>query len=259
MRRTVGVLPAAGLGKRLKPYNGLKELLPVGYYPSEKGPVPMVVSQYVMNALRAARVQDLYFVISPQKWEIARFFTNGSRFGMNCCYLFQDEPEGMPGALDSAYPWVRDSVVCMGMPDTIMQPTHCFAQLLEEHRKKAADLTLGIFPTETPQSLAPVHLEPGTGRVLEIFDKPQTTTYYNTWGVAVWEPSFTELLHHYVSHASRVHGQELLLSNVFLEAIKQNLRVYGTQFEDGTLFDIGTFEGLRYARAILENVEQTYC
>lgn len=255
MNDIVGILPAAGLGQRLKPYNGPKELLSVGYQPmtigTETKTMPMVVSQYTLNAMSAAGVENIYFVLSPLKWEIAKFFSNGAAFGVHCGYLFQDTPTGMPGALDSAYPWVYDKLVCMGMPDTIVTPGHCFTQVLDIHSALSADLTLGIFPTDTPQFLAPVHLDPATGRVLEIFDKPATTSYYNTWGIAVWSPVFTTFLHTFVQSA--LNGEkELLLSDVFSEAIHQDLNVYGHFFSDGKFFDIGTPEGLRYTRSVLE-------
>ncbi len=252
----IGILPAAGMGQRLKPYNGPKELLSVGYHPVEVGQevkmMPMVVSQYTLNAMRVAGVREVYFIISPYKYEITKFFMSGAHFDMHCAYLCQDKPTGMPAALDVAYPWVQDKLVCMGMPDTIVAPADCFAQLLETHTQKSADLTLGIFPTNTPQSLAPVHVDPLSGRVLEIFDKPRVTTYFNTWGIAIWTPVFTELLHDYLSRFAKDSPHESLLSDVFLEAVKQNLKVYGKVFADGEFFDIGTPEGLRRTRFFFE-------
>jgi glucose-1-phosphate thymidylyltransferase len=177
---------------------------------------------------------------------------SGATFGVNCSYLCQEKQNGMPGALDVAYPWVQDKIVCMGMPDTIVIPNDCFAQLLEVHTKAAADLTLGIFPTDTPQSLAPVHTDMASGRVLEVFDKPCTTHYLNTWGIAIWTPVFTELLHEHVNRCAKDSTQELLLSDVFSAAIKQKLRVYSMLFANGQYFDIGTPEGLRLTRYILE-------
>jgi glucose-1-phosphate thymidylyltransferase len=252
----VGILPAAGIGQRLKPYNGPKELLSVGYHSVTVGMetklMPMVVSQYSLNAMSCAGVHEIYFVLSTHKWEIAKFFMSGANFGVNCSYLCQDKQNGMVGALDVAYPWVRDKVVCMGMPDTVVSPTDCFAQLMQVHTKKSADLTLGIFPTDTPQSLAPVHVDIVSGRVIEIFDKPRTTSYFNTWGIAIWTPVFTELLHEYVKQCSKDTTRELLLSDVFSAAVKQGLKVYSEVFSNGRFFDIGTPEGLRQTRFILE-------
>jgi glucose-1-phosphate thymidylyltransferase len=256
MSKFVGLLPAAGMGQRLKPYNGPKELLSVGYHSvvvdTKTKLMPMVVSQYTLDAMRGAEVSEVYFILSPYKWEIARFFMSGANFGVNCSYLCQDKQNGMPGALDVAYPWIRDKIVCMGMPDTIVTPTDCFVQLMEVHRETAADLTLGIFPTDTPLSFAPVHTDVASGRVIEIFDKPRTIHYFNTWGIAIWTPVFTELLHEYVNRYTKDSTQELLLSDVFSAAVRQKLRVYSKTFADGQYFDIGTPEGLRQTRYILE-------
>ncbi len=257
MNNIVGILPAAGIAKRMQPYSGPKELLPVGYHPVQVGIetklIPMAVSQYMINAMAKADIRNIYFVLSPQKWEIFKFFKSGAYWGIHFGYLCQDEPVGMPGALDSAYPWLQNQVVVMGMPDTIVEPADCFLQLLRFHTEKKAHLTLGIFPTQNPQALAPVHVDPTTNRVKEIFDKPAMPLYFNTWGIAAWAPAFTELLHDYVDRSTKQRQQhELLLSDIFSEAIVQGMDVYGYIFPHGKFYDIGTPEGLIQSRLALE-------
>jgi len=158
----------------------------------------------------------------------------------------------MPGAIDLAVEWARDRIILMGMPDTILEPADCFVQLLEFHRQKNADLSLGVFPTQNPRSLAPVHLEPSSGRVLEVFDKPAEPICFNTWGIAVWGPIFMELLHAYVHQPNVGENRELLLSEIFSEALHQGLRVYGKFFPNGKYYDVGTPEGLLKTRLALE-------
>jgi glucose-1-phosphate thymidylyltransferase len=197
-------------------------------------------------------------VLSPSKWEIAKFFMSGAQFNLFFGYLCQDEPLGMPGALDTAYSWIKDCTVCMGMPDTIVEPADCFEQLLRFHREKEADLSLGIFPTPNPETLAPVHIDPTSARVIEIFDKPLRPPHFNTWGIAIWGPSFTELLHCYVQQRTELRaGQELILSSVFTEALVHGLKVYGKWFPQGKFYDIGTPEGLKSARMAIEYANST--
>ncbi len=257
MRNIVGILPAAGTATRMEPYNVAKELVSVGYHSvqigSETKRLPMVVSQYMIHAMAQADIRNIYFVLSPHKWEIFKFFKSGATWGIQFSYLCQDNPTGMPGALDSAYSWVQDKIVVLGMPDTIIEPDDCFARLLRFHLEKKADVSLGVFPTQHPQSLAPVHIDPISNRVQEIFDKPVEPKYFNTWGIAAWTPAFTELLHEYVSRLTRQgQKQELLLSDAFSEALLQGLDVYACTFPDGKFYDVGTPEGLIQTRLALE-------
>lgn len=216
----------------------------------------MVVGQYVLHAMQIAGVAKAYFVVSVYKWEILKYFMSGAHLGIDLGYLCQDEPRGMPGALDVAYRWVADQTVMMGMPDTILEPSDCFARLLTFHNRKSSDLSLGVFPVPNPHTLAPVHIDTKTERVTQIFDKPAQTNLFNTWGIAIWSARFSDLLHLYVqAHQTDENTPELLLSDVFLEAIRQGLNVYGHLFPDGKYYDVGTPEGLMHTRFALEHAQ----
>jgi dTDP-glucose pyrophosphorylase len=144
------------------------------------------------------------------------------------------------------------------MPDTIVAPDDCYAQLLDFHDASGADLSLGVFPTGEPESLAPVLIEPGSHRVLAIVDKPEIPPVANTWGIAAWSPLFTELLHDYVTGALRERERELLLSDVFVAAMTAGLRVRALAFESGEYHDIGTPAGVVRVRARLETAGESW-
>ncbi len=188
MAGALGVVPAAGTGSRLWPYRAPKELVQVGYRAVPGDPsdrlLPMAAVEHVLHALRGGGVTDAAVVLSPDKFEVFRYLGSGHHLGMDLAYLCQEAPLGMPHAIDLAGPFLAGRTVCMGMPDTVVEPDDCFAHLLDFHARERADLSLGVFPTDDPRALAPVLLDPA-GRVLAIVDKPEVPPAANTWGIAV--------------------------------------------------------------------------
>ncbi len=262
MADVLGLVPAAGVGSRLRPYRAPKELIQVGYHDdAREGGVhdgrslPKAAIEHTLLALRRGGVRHGLVVISPAKCELLRYLGDGHHLDLSLGYLCQEEPKGMPHALDLASPFVGDRDVCMGMPDTIVRPADCFARLREFHARHRADATLGVFPVADARRLAPVVLEPGTGRVVTVVDKPAVPPVENTWGIVVWSAAFTDLLHAMVAADNRAPGDasaDLVLTDVFLAAQREGLRVYGLEFPDGEFHDIGTPDGVMRARRVLE-------
>ena len=247
----IGLIPSAGAGMRMRPFRGEKELTVVGYRTCMKHgreiTVPKVLGEYVMGNMLNAGARKLILITNEHKSELLKFYGDGSQYGASLAYVCQQSDSdlyGMPIALNLAYSWIRQSTVLLGMPDTIVQPEESFALLLKTHREKGADLTLGVYPTDTPSSLAPVDMDEKTGEVYRIFDKPKNPCLFNTWNIVIWGPAFTELLHDYVEtyRTNRIGQGEAILSDVFNLAIDKGLRVYGRYFRTGFCCDLGDIE-----------------
>jgi len=251
--RLIGVVPAAGVGARLSRYRGPKELIQVGYQQVDGQLLPKAAIEHVLDAMVRAGIGDVMLVLSPAKSDVFRYLGSGRQLGLTLAYLCQEEPLGIPHALNLAAPYVTGATVCMGMPDTIFTPADSFAQLLRFHEEHRSDLSLGVFPTTEARSLAPVIIEPGTHRVLAIVDKPATPPVANTWGIAVWSQAFTELLRGFVYTGLGARSGELLLSDAFVAAVEAGLRVHALSFDVGEFYDIGTPEGVLRARRWLES------
>ena len=248
MSELIGLIPAAGLAKRLAPLPGSKEMFPVGFkagtYDGQIGPCPKPVSEYVLERMRDAGARRAYIVLSHAKWDLIRYYGNGDPVGVHLAYLYVEESPGMPYTLNQAYPWLtgRDTTVLFGMPDTIFWPYDAFGQLLSTCRRLRADLVLGVFPTDQPERFSVVDLD-DRGRVRSVMDKPKESALRNTWGIACWGSAFTELLHGSLTGA-RPSGKEIVLAEVFQRAVDEGLAVYGQYFEGGTYIDIGVAEDL---------------
>lgn len=259
MTARFGIVPAAGAGTRLSPYRAPKELIQVGYRSAGGQLLPKAAIEHVLTAMATGGADRAFVVLSPMKWDLFRYLGSGEQLGLDLAYLCQETPLGMPHAIDLATPFLAGQTVGMGMPDTIVAPQDCFAQLFDFHEGTRADLSLGLFPTAEPQALAPVVTEPGSHRVLAIMDKPLDPPVANTWGIAVWSPVFTDLLHDYVGavlamvEGGGCSGRELLLSEVFADAVTAGLRVHALSFDGGEFHDIGKPANLRRARAWLDD------
>ena len=251
----IGIVPAAGKGRRLAPYPLPKELFPIGYQiievDGELRKRPKVVSQYLIEALAIAGVSRIFIVIGPGKLDIVEYYRNGEDYGIPVAYIFQSEAKGMPYALDLVTPWLKGcETVLMGMPDTIFEPRDAFRRLVSAHQAWEADLTLGLFRTNSPQKFGMIGLDQEY-KVIEHIDKPQATHLKWLWGIACWGPRFTALMHEVLetlrsSDAER-KGREVVFGDIIDAALNAGLCIRGLTFEEGRYIDIGTYEDLKQA------------
>jgi glucose-1-phosphate thymidylyltransferase len=236
----IGILPAAGLGSRLRLLRCPKELLPVAFFcdPLTGAVRPMLAAEYSLYSMREAGVRKCLMVISDRKPEMLRYFGNGSSVGISIAYTNQPEPLGLASAIDTAFDWTANSYVCLALPDTIFSPRAAVATVNEALLAHNADLVLGVFPTLQPQQLGPVRID-NTNRVVEVLEKPQSTDLNNTWGIAAWTPSFSKFLHRPASEL-----RNLSIGEIFNDAVREGFDVRAVSFDSGSYTDLGTGEAL---------------
>jgi glucose-1-phosphate thymidylyltransferase len=250
MGELVGLVPAAGYGRRTAFLPCSKELFPVGFASVQvDGEIqrrPKPVATYVLDRLAIAGASRIIMVISPEKYDIVRYFRSGTDTGIPIAYLIQEAARGMPFALSLARPWLGDETILFGMPDTIFSPPDAFCRLLTEHVRVHADVSLGLFPTDSPHRFGMVEFE-SSGRATLVIDKPHRTDLAYLWGIACWGPIFTAFLAETLDSIPPSDG-EVVLGDIFQAAILAGLHVNALPFVDGEYIDIGTSETL--ARAI---------
>lgn len=251
MAGLVGIVPAAGQAKRMAQIPWSKELFPVGYLELavENTPVrsPKPVAMHVIERMLAAGTERILMIISRGKWDLPNYFGDGAEFSTQFAYLIQNDLRGLPIALNLAKDWVEGATVLFGMPDTIIYPEDAFVQLLEAHRSRRSDLTLGLFPTTTPERFGMVSFD-DQDRMVYTVDKPAETDLEYLWGIGCWGPVFTDFLAQYVRSLPD-SDVEVLLADVFQAALNSGLRVFVTPFKDGEYIDIGTPDDLANAVA----------
>jgi dTDP-glucose pyrophosphorylase len=205
------------------------------------------ICHFALTALRAAGVEHVVVVVSPDKPELHSVLGSGDALGLELSYVVQPEPRGLPDAVRCARDALGHDDVVFAMPDTVFSPSGGLALVRRELQERAADLWLGVFPTDVPTQLAPVELD-AAGRVCAIHDKPSATRLRNTWGVLAWSSRFSDLC---CEHEAHRHGhEEGTLTSVMEEARARGLAVGAHSFSQGWFCDGGTPEGLARARGL---------
>ncbi|HEV8237867.1 MAG TPA: dTDP-glucose pyrophosphorylase [Thermoanaerobaculia bacterium] len=249
----VGLIPAAGRARRLGAQPCSKEVLPIGFRSTPNGPVRRVACDCLLELLRVAGAARAFVVLREDKQDVARYLGAGERCGVPIEYVSIAESASLPESLDRAYSLVRGARVALGFPDVQVEPANALARVAAHQAESGADLVLGLFPAERPQSTDMVELDAG-GRVLRVEVRPRATSLRLCWVLAVWGPAFTAHLHDFVAEALRCRAAgtagegELQIGAVVASAVARNLDVRGVEIEAGRFHDIGTPEDLAAIR-----------
>ena len=249
-QEVIGLVPAAGQGQRISPLPCSKECYPVGFRRmDEKGTVsPKVVSHYLLEKMRLGGISKAFVVLRDGKWDIPKYFGDGGMLDMSLAYLMMGLPYGAPYTADQAYPFLKNSLVAFGFPDILFGPDDAYCQLLERQVSTKADVVLGLFPADRPDTMDMVDLDQD-GRVRSLVIKPPRTTLRYAWILAVWTPVFTQYQHEFlqkhlraVDSSREAQQEELSVGQVIQAAIHDGVRVQAVVFPDHEYLDIGTPE-----------------
>ncbi|MDX2214500.1 MAG: sugar phosphate nucleotidyltransferase [Oculatellaceae cyanobacterium bins.114] len=242
----VGLLPAGGQATRISPLPVSKELYPIGFHAVGTNSTlrPKVVCHYLLEKMRLAGIHKAFVVLRPGKWDIPTYLGDGTMLDMRLGYLTVHVPYGIPYTLDQAYPFIQTSLVALGFPDILFDPEDAFVHLVNHQAATQAEVVLGLFPTEQYQKAGMVEVSP-TGQVHKIIEKPASTNLKYMWAIALWTPTFTQFLHHYLATIPPEHWQqpgqrELPIGDVIQAGIDAGLRVEAEIFDRGMYLDIGT-------------------
>lgn len=251
-RQVVGLVPAAGSGKRIAPLPCSKELFPIGFHLAngKSEPRAKVVSHYLLEKFRIAGITTAYIVLREGKWDIPAYFGDGAMLDLHLAYVVISDSCGPPDTLNRAYPFVQDKFIAFGFPDILFTPDDVFSQLLQRQLSTSADVVLGLYPAHDHRLMDMVRIDAGGG-VTELVLKPAQTDLRYAWVCAVWAPSFTQFLHDFVlsdqarqyqaEHGYQIDPQgDLPVGAVIQAAIHQRIRVDSVTFPQGTYIDIGT-------------------
>jgi glucose-1-phosphate thymidylyltransferase len=245
----VGVIPMAGLAKRLSDLKCSKEIYPVWFERSTRdSSEPRAVCECLLGAMRSASVRKAYIILREGKWDIPAYLGSGNAISMDLAYLMMQLPYGTAYSTDQAYPFVKSSRVAFGFPDMIFSQNDAFIRLRKRQQAMNADVTLGVFPADRPEKVDMVSLAED-GRVEQIEIKPSETDLTETWGIALWTPRFSSFMHEFLLAYQEMaaEGPELYVGDVVRAAMENGLSVYGARVSDQPFIDIGTWEDLRRA------------
>jgi glucose-1-phosphate thymidylyltransferase len=233
-----GIIPAAGIGSRIQPLAFSKELLPVGSYIDGSIERPRAVSEYLVERMVKAGVDNICFVISPGKSDILDYF-GGCSLSATIFYAVQETPTGLCDAVFRTLPLIPPAEqVCIGLPDTIWFPETALADLPDEY------LSLLLFPVEHPERFDAV-ITDDNSTVLEVQVKSPSPLSTWVWG-AMRMPGFV----FHDLHRIWTERRDEYLGTLINEYLAQGGRADGFKLGESYV-DVGTLNGYREAARIL--------
>jgi NDP-sugar pyrophosphorylase family protein len=169
------IILAGGKGVRLAPLTEVipKPLVPLGGMP---------IMEVVVRQLAAQGFGRITLAVGYLSELIQAYFQDGSRWGVDIDYSFEQEPLGTAGPL-TQIPDLTDTFLVMNA-DILTNLN--FRELVDHHRSQGNLATIGAYECQVKIDLG-VIVKNGHGRIRDYLEKP-TSTHLVSMGVYVFEP-----------------------------------------------------------------------
>ena len=237
-----GLIPAAGEGKRLRPYTDVvpKELLLVGGKP---------VIEHVIESFKIAGMTDITIVISRRKDAILEYLGSGKMFGVNLTYVVQDAQTGLAKSVEAGKHIIgRDSFAVIN-GDNFFYPKTLLKDLIDYHLDEGADATIGAFETEDVARHGVIIAE--VNRVVDIVEKPgEMISTLADAGIYVFEP----VIYDAIEKTEIGVDNEYQLTDSVKMLIEMGGKVVFKKI-DGVHIDVGTMEDVMRANAYVRETD----
>jgi glucose-1-phosphate thymidylyltransferase len=245
----IGIIPAAGAGERIQPLGCSKELLPVGSRSIDGRERPKAVAEYLVERMIAAGVEQICMVISADKTDIIKYFSERD-YAAEIFYVLQKKPLGLCDALFRAEPFARKhQQVLIGLPDTIWFPENAYRPALAALND--VEVSLVLFPVPNPQAFDAVACD-DQGYVQKVQVKSQTAESNWVWGAITTTGSAFHSLK--LLWESR-HRADAYIGHLFNAYLAAGNSVRGLHVGEVYL-DVGTLDGYRLAQDYLRKAPQ---
>ncbi|HTY47448.1 MAG TPA: NDP-sugar synthase [Methanomassiliicoccales archaeon] len=162
------VVLVGGEGTRLRPLTNRrpKPLLPVLGRPCV---------EYSLRSLSAAGIGRVFLACGYRSDAIVHSLGNGSSFGVNMTYAFEDVPMGTAGAVKLLEPKLDDTIVVV-MGDTLMDID--LAAIIKAHKRTEATVTIALTEVDRPTEFGIVGLD-DAGRIVRFKEKPKAEEVFS--------------------------------------------------------------------------------
>jgi len=158
-----GIILHGGHGTRLRPltHTGPKQLLPIANKP---------MSQYALEDLKTAGVTDIAIIIGdvyPEK--VKEYYGNGSKFGINISYVYQDKPKGIAHAIRLCKDFIKDDKFIVYLGDNVLRKD--LVDYTKKFQNSKSDAMILLCKVDDPQRFGIVELD--GSKIKKIIEKPK--------------------------------------------------------------------------------------
>lgn len=237
-----GILPMAGQGIRLQPLAFSKELYPIVY----KGK-HFAISEFSIRSIFQAGVNEIKLVISPNKLDIAKYY---SQFSIPLCIYFYNSPSLPESCLFPINNLQDDDICLFGLPDTLFSPSNSYINV-KKQLEEGADICLGLFKVKDGSKFDSVKVDK-EGKVHDILVKgtpPLSNWIWGIWGANV------KTLKLLKKEISKQNQKERLLGLGFRSLTQYKNIIFKAVKLGKKFFDIGTINAVVKANKIIDNFE----
>jgi len=175
------VILAGGRGVRLAPLTEVipKPLVPLGGMP---------IMEVVVRQLAAQGFRRLTLAVGYLSELIRAYFQDGSRWGVDIDYAYEEEPLGTAGPL-AQIPGLTETFLVMNA-DVLTNLS--YPDLVNYHRAHGGLATIGAYERQVKIDLG-VIIKDGYGRIRDYQEKP-TSTHLVSMGVYIFEPQVLQFI-----------------------------------------------------------------
>lgn len=220
-----------GEGTRLRPltYAVPKPMLPLGSKP---------ILEVTIGRMREQGFRTFYLMVNYKAEMIRSYFGSGKSLGVNIEYFEESTPRGTAGPLSELKGRVTSPFIVMNAD---LLTSIRFQDLLQFHKKQAADLTVALKRFDRKIAYGVVEIGPDFG-ITEFREKPSFSFLINS-GIYAVLPDTLSL----IPDNGRFHMTELVKS-----AIGEGMKVLGYEFTEAWQ-DIGRMDDYLKAISDMEN------
>lgn len=244
----IGLIPAAGYATRLNLNSGSKEIYPITSASNNGEKSTFPVCKCLLDIFATSGVNNVYIVTRKEKKDIQNKLSTGEEYNLTLKYIYCNDTYGPPYTLDHAYEIVKDNYyIALGFPDILLKPNSSLVEIIKKQKETNADVVLALYKTDTPKKADMVEFDE-EGNIQDLNIKPINSSLEWTWTLAVWNPKFSEYMHHFLkklAYEYKTHKRtECHVGTVFNFALKDGIKFEHVFIHDGEMLDIGTIEDL---------------
>ena len=158
-----GVILHGGSGTRLRPltYTDVKQLLPVAGKP---------ISEYALENLMEIGIKDVNIIIgSLGGEEVKKYYGDGSRWGVNITYTYQDKPSGIAHAIGLTKNFVKNDKFVVFLGDNYIQEG--ISELFKSFVSQNCDGMLALTHVSNPSQFGIAEVK--DGKIVKLVEKPK--------------------------------------------------------------------------------------
>ena len=255
----IALIPAGGLGINLLPLTRAfpKELFPITGKP---------VIEHVIDNIKSCGIKNFVFVAGYKKSALLDYIGNGSLFGINASFVYQEIPSGPGDAILSGSIRIKrdsenqDFLVSFG--DNIVIPYTEILTTINKHEKYKPLATILVFSTTVPTRYGITRVQKinDIERIVKVIEKPKNPEDQENFRIE--DGSFLALssimvfnvrIFDYLRQTTKGLDNRLQVADALSKAIDQGEQIIAHKLE-GQFIDVSEWDFLWEIRKYYRNL-----